>query len=147
MYASLYRHDTLTKPHDNLHELFGESNIETFEHLALIVRKGHLVDFKGNDVYMPHFERLTMPICFISGAKPVLPAGKHAQDLPAPGQSTARNITAGMWCRVTAISTACSARTRWWMYPIILEHLEKRPSVDEVFLWRGTAECCQRPRN
>jgi cholesterol oxidase len=48
MYASLYRHDTLNETlHDNLHELFGESNIETFEHLALIVRKGHLVDFKA----------------------------------------------------------------------------------------------------
>ena len=69
MYASLYRHDTLNQTlHDNLHELFGASNIETFEHLALICRKGHLVDFKGRDVYMPHFDRLKLPICFISGA-------------------------------------------------------------------------------
>jgi len=69
MYASLYRHDTLNETlHDNLHELFGESNIQTFEHLALICRKGHLVDFKGHDVYMPHFDRLDLPICFISGA-------------------------------------------------------------------------------
>ena len=69
MYASLYRHDTLNQNlHDNLHELFGESNIQTFEHLALICRKGHLVDFKGQDVYMPHFDRLKLPICFISGA-------------------------------------------------------------------------------
>jgi len=68
MYASLYRHDTLNESlHDNLHELFGESNIQTFEHLALICRKGHLVDFKGQDVYMPHFDRLKLPICFISG--------------------------------------------------------------------------------
>ncbi len=66
---SLYRHDTLNETlHDNLHELFGESNIQTFEHLALICRKGHLVDFKGHDVYMPHFDRLDLPICFISGA-------------------------------------------------------------------------------
>jgi cholesterol oxidase len=68
MYASLYRHDTLNQLcHDNLHELFGESNMRTFEHLALLCREGRLLDYHGGDVYMPHFDRLQMPICFISG--------------------------------------------------------------------------------
>ncbi len=68
MYASLYRHATLNNLlHDNLHALFGEANMTTFEHLALLCREGVLLDFDGQDVYMPHLDRLQLPICFISG--------------------------------------------------------------------------------
>ena len=69
MYAPLYKHSTLTERlHDNLEELFAEANIEAFEHLALMCRKGTLVDMAGNDVYLPHLTRLDLPILFISGA-------------------------------------------------------------------------------
>ena len=69
MYASLYRHENLNNLlHSNLHELFAEANIETLEHLALLCRRGILVNFKGEDVYMPHIERLNLPTRFISGA-------------------------------------------------------------------------------
>ena len=68
MYASLYKHATLNNLlHSNLDELFAESNMETFEHLALMCRKGMLVDFEGADIYMPHMDRLDLPILFISG--------------------------------------------------------------------------------
>ena len=69
MYAPLYRHDTLNQTlHDNLHELFGVANIKAFEALAVICRAGKVVDFDGNDVYMPHFDRLNLPIAFVHGA-------------------------------------------------------------------------------
>ncbi|UTH75024.1 alpha/beta fold hydrolase [Chromobacterium sp. IIBBL 290-4] len=69
MYASLYRHDKLNETlHDNLHELFGIANMRTMEHLARMCRAGHLVAFDGADAYMPHFDRLQLPILFISGA-------------------------------------------------------------------------------
>jgi len=70
MYAPLYRHATLNDLlHDNLHELFGIANMEAFEHLALLCREGVLLSAKGKDIYMPHFDRLKLPICFIHGEK------------------------------------------------------------------------------
>jgi len=70
LYSSLHRHVTLNDTlHNNLHELFGVANISSFEHLALMMRKGTVVSAKGEDIYMPHFDRLNLPICFIHGEK------------------------------------------------------------------------------
>jgi cholesterol oxidase len=70
MYAPLYEHDQLNRQtHDTLHETFGIANTAAFEHLALLVREGHLVDAGGNDAYMPHLDRLAIPIHFIHGAE------------------------------------------------------------------------------
>lgn len=68
LYGQLYEHDQLNRlTHDNLHELFGVANITSFEHLALMSRKGHLVNIQGEDSYLPHLERMAIPITFISG--------------------------------------------------------------------------------
>ena len=70
MYSNLYEHDQLdTDTHDALHEMFGIANVVSFEHLAVLVRKGHLVAANGDEVYMPHLERLAIPITFIHGAE------------------------------------------------------------------------------
>ena len=70
MYSNLYEHDQLnTGTHDALHEMFGIANTASFEHLAVLVRKGHLVAANGDEVYMPHLERLAIPIAFIHGAE------------------------------------------------------------------------------
>jgi len=69
MYAPLYRHETLNEAtHNALHEMFGIANMEAFEGLALMTRKGHLVSATGEDIYLPHLERLAIPITFIHGA-------------------------------------------------------------------------------
>jgi cholesterol oxidase len=69
MYAPLYQHEQLNQlTHDTLHELFGIANIRAFEHIALLARTGHLVAFDGADVYLPHLERLAIPMTFIHGA-------------------------------------------------------------------------------
>jgi cholesterol oxidase len=128
MYASLYRHDTLNETlHDNLHELFGESNIQTFEHLALILRKGHLVDFKGQDVYMPHFDRLTMPICFISGEdnqcylpESTLRTYERVCKIHGP-ERYSRHVVPGYG----HIDCMFGKNAVVDVYPIILQHLEK----------------------
>ena len=68
MYGQLYQLEQLDqRTFDNLHELFGISNMDTFEHLALMVREKQVMSHKGKDVYMPHLDRLKMPICFIHG--------------------------------------------------------------------------------
>ncbi|MGH9433026.1 MAG: choline dehydrogenase, partial [Terriglobia bacterium] len=70
MYAPLYEHANLNKAtHDNLHEMFGVANMRAFIHLALLTDTGHLVDYYGKDVYLPHLDRLSIPIAFIHGAQ------------------------------------------------------------------------------
>jgi cholesterol oxidase len=70
MYAPLYQHPQLNQAtHDSLHEMFGIANMESFVHLERLTNTGTLVNAKGEDVYMPHLDRLALPICFVHGAK------------------------------------------------------------------------------
>ena len=70
LYSNLYEHDQLNEAtHEALHEMFGVGNMTGFEHIAQLVRRGHLAGAGGEDVYMPHLERLAIPICFIHGAE------------------------------------------------------------------------------
>jgi cholesterol oxidase len=70
LYAPLYEHDQLnTLTHDNLHELFGVASISNFKHLGVMSRAGHIVNANGEDVYLPHLDRLKIPIAFIQGAE------------------------------------------------------------------------------
>ncbi len=69
LYAPLYDHAQMNDlQHTTLYETFGVANIKTFEHLALLANKGHLLDCEGRDVYLPNLERLALPITFIHGA-------------------------------------------------------------------------------
>jgi cholesterol oxidase len=69
MYAPLYDHAQLNDAtHETLYETFGVANMKAFEHLALLTNKGHLLNFAGEDVYLPHLDRLALPITFIHGA-------------------------------------------------------------------------------
>jgi cholesterol oxidase len=70
MYAPLYQHPQLNDAtHAVLHEMFGVANMQSFVHLERLTNKGQLVNFDGDNVYMPHLDRLALPICFIHGAK------------------------------------------------------------------------------
>jgi cholesterol oxidase len=70
MYALLYEHAQLNAGlHDNMHELFGVANLKVFEHLALMARRGHVVTADGADDYLPHLDRMAIPIAFIHGAE------------------------------------------------------------------------------
>ncbi|WP_447980762.1 GMC oxidoreductase [Candidatus Nitrospira bockiana] len=70
MYAPLYRHGQLNAlTHDTLHELFGIANMRAFEHLALMTARGHIVAADGREAYLPHLERLAIPLAFIHGER------------------------------------------------------------------------------
>jgi cholesterol oxidase len=70
MYSPLYEHDQLNEAtHDALHEMFGVASIGAFEQLGAMARAGHLVSASGADIYLPHLERLAIPIAFIHGAE------------------------------------------------------------------------------
>ncbi len=84
LYGQLYESDQLNTLtfETGLPEMFGEANIAAFKQLALIARHTTIVDAGGNDVYMPHLERLAIPVSFIHGAE-------NACFLP---ESTARTL-------------------------------------------------------
>ena len=70
MYGHLWELDQLnTATHDTLHETFGVANIEAFEHLALLVRKGYAVGADGSEKYLPNAKNMALPIRFIHGAE------------------------------------------------------------------------------
>jgi cholesterol oxidase len=72
MYGQLYEHDRLNdKTHDALPEMFGVVNLRAFAQLSRIVRAGHLVDEGGAERYLPHLDRLKLPIAFIHGSENV----------------------------------------------------------------------------
>jgi cholesterol oxidase len=49
--------------------MFGVANITTFNHLALMVREGKILDKDGGDTYLPHLKRLAIPVMFLTGAE------------------------------------------------------------------------------
>ncbi len=68
LYSQVFDHQQLNAAtHANLHEMFGVANIRAFEHLSRMVREGHLVTAAGMNTYLPHLERLAIPIAFIHG--------------------------------------------------------------------------------
>ncbi|MFM9939408.1 MAG: GMC family oxidoreductase N-terminal domain-containing protein [Hyphomicrobiaceae bacterium] len=71
LYGQLYETDQLNALtfESGLAEMFGEANIEAFQHLALLTRKRILLDASGEDKYMPHLDRMAFPVCFVHGAE------------------------------------------------------------------------------
>ena len=70
LYGHLYEHDQLNEAtHTHLHEMFGVANMDAFEHLALMSRRGHIVSADGRDAYIPNLNRMDFPVLFISGAE------------------------------------------------------------------------------
>ncbi len=69
LYGGVYQRDNLSGPlFRGLHEIFGVANIGSFEHLTELVRVGHAIFHDGAEIYMPHLDRLRLPIRFVHGA-------------------------------------------------------------------------------
>jgi cholesterol oxidase len=70
IYSRAFEHAGLNAAtHDTLHELFATANVASLEHLARMVRKGHIVNARGQEAYLSHLNRLAIPIAFIHGSK------------------------------------------------------------------------------
>jgi choline dehydrogenase-like flavoprotein len=50
-----------------LEGIFGVSNMTFFEHIAMMIRKGHVVDAQGEETYLSNLDRLALPITFLHG--------------------------------------------------------------------------------
>ena len=128
MYSLLYKHDQLNTPtHDALHEMFGIANIHALEHLAVMVRAGGLRSVDGQDIYLPHLERLAIPITFVHGAENscFLPESteKTMEMLrQRNGSDLYRRHVVPDYGHIDCIFGKRAARD---VYPLILEHLER----------------------
>jgi cholesterol oxidase len=89
LYGQLYETDQLNTLtfETGLPEMFGDANIDAFKHLARIARRQTVVDAQGNDAYMPHLDRLAIPISFIHG-------GENACFLPESTERTLAKLSA-----------------------------------------------------
>jgi|CXWL01.1.fsa_nt_gi cholesterol oxidase len=127
MYALLYEHDQLDQHiHDHLHELFGAGNMETFAHLARMVREKKVVAADGADVYLPHIDRLSMPIRFLHGAenacyKPSSTEKTFDLLCRTHGPERYSRFVIPNYGHIDCIFGKDAARD---VYPLIVEHLE-----------------------
>jgi cholesterol oxidase len=64
-----FRHAQLnTETHDAMWRWYGSANLTALNHLALMIREGHLVDEEGNDVYLRNVQsHLRLPMSFMHG--------------------------------------------------------------------------------
>ncbi|HKN85401.1 MAG TPA: alpha/beta fold hydrolase, partial [Nitrospiraceae bacterium] len=128
MYAPLYEHAQLnTLTHETLHETFGIANMRAFEHLALMPKKGHLVTATGAEAYLPHLDKLAIPITFIHGER-------NACFLPASTAKTYELLQhtngAGLYRRHVIpdyghIDCIFGKNAVKDVYPLILQHLDE----------------------
>jgi cholesterol oxidase len=127
MYSLLYEHDQLNSAtHNALHEMFGIASIRAMEHLALMVQAGSLRSADGQDIYLPHSERLAIPITFLHGAENAcfLPdsTAKTMELLTRRnGSHLYRRHVIPDYGHIDCIFGKCAARD---VYPLILAHLE-----------------------
>lgn len=141
LYGLLYEHDRLSEAtHEALDEMFGVAGIRALAHLALMVRRGHLVAGDGEDAYLPHAERLRIPIRFIHGAENAcyLPRSTELSmsflsDRNGSDLYSRKEIPG--YGHIDCIFGEHAARD---VYPLMLEHLEEtahagdRPSPDSA---------------
>lgn len=71
LYSLLYEHSQLnTLTHeDGLAEMFGVASTSALKHLATIVRAGKVVAADGSDRYIPHLDKLALPLTIVHGAR------------------------------------------------------------------------------
>jgi choline dehydrogenase-like flavoprotein len=68
IYGEVFDHDRLNAAtHDAIVHIFGKTRLTAFRHLSAMIREGHAVDAEGGDVYMPHLDRVAIPITFLHG--------------------------------------------------------------------------------
>jgi cholesterol oxidase len=135
MFGRIIQHDQLNQlTHDTLHEQLGEANITTFEHLAMMFREHKLLLADGSDHYMPHLDRMKMPITLISGAKngvflPESSEGSYNELCAANGSEYyTRHVLDGYGHNDCLIGK----NTAHDVYPLVLEHLEKVEAAQKL---------------
>jgi choline dehydrogenase-like flavoprotein len=69
MYGDVIKLEKLNRAtYEAVPAMFGVANLTTFVHLGRIMRIGHAVGSGGDERYLPHADRLALPIAFLHGA-------------------------------------------------------------------------------
>jgi len=127
LYAPLYEHDQLnTATHDNLHELFGVASVSNFEHIGVMSRAGHIVNHKGEEVYLPHIDRMKIPVAFIHGEENQTWLPQSTRDtfdllVKTNGPDLYSRYLIPHYGHIDCIFGQNASRD---VYPLILKHLE-----------------------
>jgi cholesterol oxidase len=66
--VAVHRPNVNELTHVTMHELFGPTDLTMMDHLSRMAREERLVTARGEDLYLPHLERLRLPITFMSGS-------------------------------------------------------------------------------
>ena len=69
IYGDVFDHSRIDEAtmNESVPSFFGNGNMTFFEHISLMIRKGHAVDAQGRDVYLSNTDRYRMPISFMTG--------------------------------------------------------------------------------
>jgi cholesterol oxidase len=129
-YGLTHAHGQLNEAtHEMLDEAFGFANVTGLKHLARMNRKGRAISADGADAYLPHVERLTMPILFIQGSRnPIFrPAGTQAtvnwiDDHHGPSHATYLELPA-----YAHLDTMVGRNAATDVFPAIVAHLDASP--------------------
>ena len=129
LYGPLYELDQINQAtlDFGIPETFGKANIDAFRQLAAIARKTYLLDAKGRNIYLPHLERLSIPICFVHGAENACfrpeSTKRTIERLSAANGAELyeRNVIAN-YGHIDCIFGKNAARD---VYPIMARHLDK----------------------
>lgn len=69
IYGLMWEHSRIDPSvHDHLSSLFGPANIRGLSQLSLLARRQHLVNRHGEEVYLPHLDRLALPVLLLHGS-------------------------------------------------------------------------------
>ena len=70
LYGDVIQTDNLNRAtYEAIPAMFGVANLKTFLHLSTIMRAGHAVASDGSERYLPHIDKLALPIAFLHGAE------------------------------------------------------------------------------
>lgn len=69
IYGPVFLHKQLNEAtHDAIKDILGEISTKPFLQIAEMMRQGRAVAEDGSDIYLPHPDRLKLPITFVAGA-------------------------------------------------------------------------------
>lgn len=131
IYGSTHVHDQLDDAtHREISNLFGVGNLTGLRHLILMLQHGRCVAADGTDRYLPHVERLDLPIHFLSGTRNYIfhPEGTrrtlewlHGAFGP---ERAARNFSVTYLEGYGHLDAIIGRRASVDVFPHILEHLD-----------------------
>lgn len=132
IYGLTHAHSQLNEAtHRWLDDAFGYGNLESLEHLALMMRRDLAVAFGGEDAYTNNPERLALPIHFLAGERNYIfkPSGTQAT-LDWLRSNNDPSLYSCTWladyAHLDGLIGTDAVRD---VYPAILAHLERTPAL------------------